>query len=97
MEKIVVLAAGLLLALSAGSGVASAAVSAQDLQNMLSSQLGAQAGSPPDSVVCPGELDTNIGASITCQVTTRGETHPVNVTVASIQGNAVRFQVQVVP
>lgn len=97
MKKTAAVLAGLLLAFSAGSGVASAAVSAQDLQQMVSSQLAAKAGSPPDSVVCPGDLETNAGASITCQVTARGETRGVTVTVASVEGNAVSFNLSVAP
>lgn len=78
------LAAGSVLALSVGAGIASASVNAADLQQMISSQLAAQAGSPPDSVVCPGDLATDPGASITCAVSKNGETRGVTVSVASV-------------
>lgn len=98
MKKTLALVAGLMLALSAGSGIASAAMSAQDVEQMLSNQIGAKAGSPPDSVICPGELATDEGASITCQVTAAGETHPVTLTVVSVDGSgAVHFNMQVAP
>ena len=97
MKKTFAVAGALLLALSAGSGVASAAVSASDLQMMISSQLAAQLGSPPDSVTCPGELKTEPGAAITCQVSARGETRGITVTVASVEGNQVKFSLSIAP
>ncbi len=84
MKKTLALAAGSVLALSMGAGIASASVSAAELQQMISSQLAAQAGSPPDSVVCPGDLATDAGASITCAVTKGDETRGVTVSVASV-------------
>lgn len=95
MKKTLALAAGSLLALSAGAGIASAAVTAADLQQMISSQLGAQAGSPPDAVVCPGDLATDVGASITCAVTKDGETRGVTLSVVSVEDNGkVQFNMQ---
>lgn len=89
MKTPLALAAGSLLALSAGAGIASASVSAADLQQMISSQLSSQAGSGPATVNCPGDLDTDIGASITCAVTMGGETRGVTITVASIENGQV--------
>lgn len=95
MKKSLALAAGLLLGLSAGSGVASADVSADQLQNMISSQMAARAGSPPDAVVCPEGLITTAGSAVTCQVTMGGETRGVTVSVASVDENGVNFSMQV--
>ena len=89
MKKTLTLAAGSLLAFSVGAGVASASVSTADLQQWISSQLGAQSGAPPDSVVCPGDLDTTAGTSITCAVTTGDETRGVTVTVDSVDNSAI--------
>jgi hypothetical protein len=94
MKKTLVLAAGTLLALSAGAGAASASVTAADLQQWLSSQLAAQADSPPDSVACPGDLDATVGASITCAVTRGDETRGVTVTVTSLDGDAINFNIE---
>lgn len=94
MKKTLALAAGSVLALSVGAGIASASVSAADLQQMISSQLGAQAGSPPDSVVCPGDLATDIGASITCAVSKGGETRGVTLSVVSVENGNVQFNMQ---
>jgi hypothetical protein len=88
MKKTLALVAGSLIALSAGAGVASASVSAAELQDMLSSQL-AQAGSQPDAVSCPGGLDPEPGAAVTCAVTMGGETRGVTITVASVDNGQV--------
>lgn len=95
MKKPVLLAAGLLLAFSAGSGIASADVSADQLQNMISSQMASRAGAPPDSVVCPEGLATTVGSAVTCEVTAGGQTRGVTVSVASVEGDAVNFSMQV--
>lgn len=84
MKKILVLVAGSALALGAGAGIASAAVSAAELQQMISSELASQAGSAPESVACPGDLAADLGASITCAVTMAGETRGITITVASM-------------
>jgi len=94
MKKTLAAAAGSLLALSVGAGIASASVTAADLQQMISSQLTSQAGSPPDSVVCPGDLATDVGASITCAVTKGPETRGVTVSVVSVDGGQVQFNMK---
>lgn len=96
MTKTLALFAGSLVALSAGAGIASASVSAADVQQMISSQLAAQAGSAPQSVICPADLATDVGASVTCEVTApTGETRGVTVTVASVGADgAVNFSMQ---
>lgn len=83
MKTTLALAVGSVLALSMGAGIASAAVSAADLQQMIIAQL-AQTGSAPDSVVCPGDLSTDVGASINCAVTKDDETRGVTVSVVSL-------------
>ena len=89
MKTFLAVAAGSLLALGAGAGIASAAVSAAELQDMISNQMASQGGSPPDSVVCPDDLSPDVGASVTCAVTKNGETRGVTVTVASVDNGQV--------
>jgi hypothetical protein len=96
MKKTLTTVGGLLLALSAGAGLASADVSVGDVQKMIIDQLTPKLGTAPDSVVCPGGLATNVGAAVTCQVTAGGETHPVTVAVASVDpSGALSFSMQV--
>lgn len=89
MKKTLALATGTLLALTAGAGIASASMSAAELQEMISSQLASQAGTVPDAVSCPGDLAPELGASITCAVTAGGETRGVTITVASVDNGQV--------
>ena len=92
--KTILAAAACLLALSAGAGIAAAAVSAAELQDMISNQMASQGGSPPDSVVCPADLSADLGASVTCAVTKNGETRGVTVTVASVDNGQVSLSMQ---
>jgi hypothetical protein len=94
MKKTLAVAAGSFLALSTGAGVASASVTAADLQQMISSQLASQNGSAPDSVVCPGDLATDVGASVTCAVSKGPETRGVTVSVVSVVGAQVQFSMK---
>ena len=91
MRKILVPLAASLLALSAGAGIASASMSAAEVQEMISSQLASQAGLPPAAVNCPGELATDIGSSITCAVTMGDETRGVTITVVSVDNGQLNF------
>lgn len=84
MKIIVAALAAPLIALSAGAGIASASVSAADLQQLISSQLAAQAGTPPNAVDCPEDLATDIGSSTTCAVTFGDETRGFTITVVSV-------------
>ena len=95
MKKTLTVVGGVLLAFSASAGVASAAVSAQDVQQMIIDQLTPKLGVAPDSVSCPGDLASDVGAAITCQVSAGGQTHPVTVTVASSDGAALNVTIQV--
>ena len=94
MKKTLAVIAGSLIALGAGAGVASAAVSAQEMEQMISDQLTPQLGEQPDSVVCPTDLETDLGASVTCEVTAGGETHGVMVTVAAVDDAGVHLSMQ---
>lgn len=93
MTKTLALAAGSVLALSLGSGIASASVSAADLQQMISSEIGTQ-GAPPDSVACPEDLASDVGASVTCAVTKGDETRGVTVSVVSVDNGQPQFSMK---
>jgi hypothetical protein len=94
VTKTLALSAASVLALSLGAGIASASVSAADLQQVISSELGTQGGSPPDSVVCPGDLAIDVGASVTCAVTKGDETRGVTVSVVSADDGQPQFSIQ---
>lgn len=94
MRKAIAVVAGSLIALTSGAGIASASMSADEVQQMISSQLAAQAGTPPAAVDCPGELATDIGSSITCAVTIGDETRGVTITVVSTDNGQLNFSMK---
>lgn len=91
MTKILAGAAGFLIALGAGAGVASASVGAVELQDMISSKLAALGGTAPEAVQCPGDLASEIGSSITCAVTVGGETRGLTITVVSVDNGQLNL------
>lgn len=89
MKTLLALAAAPALALTVGTGIATASVSATELQEMISSQLASQAGTPPDAVNCPSDLDPTLGSSVTCAVSLGDQTQGVTVTVESVDDGQV--------
>jgi hypothetical protein len=65
------------------------------VEEQISSQLEAQVGVAPDSVSCADDLPAEEGASITCELTSEGQTYGVTATVSSIDGNTVNFDIEV--
>lgn len=94
MKRVLVLVAGSVLALSVGAGIASASVSAAELQEMISSEIASQAGTPPDAVNCPSDLAPDLGSAVTCAVTMGGETRGVTITVASADDGKLGLSMQ---
>ena len=79
-------AAGLaLVAVLAGCGKVATSDSVED---QIKSQLGA------DSADCPSELEGEVGRSIVCRATKDGETFDVKVTVTSVQGDTINFDIE---
>ena len=93
MKKSLALVAGSLLALAACGGTAT--VSSDDVAQQISDQLAAQVGTAPDSVTCPGDLAAEVGTTMTCELTADGQSLPVTVTVTSVEGSTVNFDIQV--
>ncbi|QWC85956.1 DUF4333 domain-containing protein [Nocardioidaceae bacterium] len=81
------------LALLAGCSASS--VTQADLEQQVSSQLARQVGQEPDSVDCPGDLAAEVGAETTCVLGAGGETIDVMVQVTSVEGDTVRFAIEV--
>lgn len=70
-----------------------AGVDGHDVAQSVLDQL-ATAGKPVDRVSCP-DLEARVGASQRCTLVSRGVTYGVTVTVTSVQGADVRFDIQV--
>lgn len=94
MKRVLVLVAGSVLALSVGAGIASASVSAAELQQMISSEIASQTGTAPDAVNCPSDLAPDLGAAVTCAVEMAGETRGVTITVASMDNGKLGLSMQ---
>jgi hypothetical protein len=78
-------------ACSCSIGSSSHAVSKTDVAQQITSKLTDAAGNKPDSVTCPGDLPANVGAQLNCTMKVKDQTFNVNVTVTSVNGNDVKF------
>jgi hypothetical protein len=86
-------AAGLLATAGACSCSVSskASVSKSDVANQITSKLTDAAGNKPDSVTCPDDLQAKVGAQLNCEMKVKDQKFNVNVTVTSVNGNDVKF------
>ena len=67
------------------------AVSKSDIANQITSKLADAAGNKPDSVTCPNDLPAKVGAELNCTMKVKNQSFNVNVTVTSVNGNDVKF------
>ena len=91
------LVAGAAAGLMASAGACSCsvgskhAVSKGDVANQITSKLTDAAGNKPESVTCPDDLTAKVGAQLNCTMKVKDQTFNVNVTVTSVNGNDVKF------
>jgi hypothetical protein len=71
------------------------AVDKKDVAQEISDQLEQQTGRKPDSVTCPDNLKSLAGATLRCTLVDAGQTYGVNVTVTSVDGTDVKFDIKV--
>jgi hypothetical protein len=64
-----------------------------DVADQISAKVNEKAGHKPQSVTCPDDLKATVGASLDCQMTDDGQTYGVNVTVTSVEGDKVNFDI----
>jgi hypothetical protein len=67
------------------------AVSQSDVANQITAKMTDAAGNKPDTVKCPTDLPAKVGAQINCEMKVKGSTYNVNVTVTSVNGGDVKF------
>jgi hypothetical protein len=87
-------AAGLMAgagACSCSIGTSSHAVSKNDVAQQITTKLTDAAGNKPDSVTCPNDLEAKVGAQLNCTMKVKNQTFNVNVTVTSVNGSDVKF------
>lgn len=53
------------------------------------------AGNKPDSVSCPRDLQAEVGAQVDREMKVKDKTYNVNVTVTSVEGDDVNFDIKV--
>jgi hypothetical protein len=70
-------------------------VSRGALTNAIRSDFTGDEGHTPDSVSCPTALPGVVGASVPCTITDRGNTYPVTVSVVSLHGTNVTYNVSI--
>lgn len=80
--------AGAMVAVGIGIAGCSTFAPADSVETQIVSQLGA------DTADCPTDLDSAVGASITCTATGGGETFDVAVTVTSVAGDTINFDLE---
>jgi hypothetical protein len=66
-------------------------VSKDDVASQVSSKMTDASGDKPDSVSCPQDLKGEVGAQVNCGMKVKGQPFNVNVTVTSIDGDQVKF------
>ncbi|HXL61549.1 MAG TPA: DUF4333 domain-containing protein, partial [Mycobacterium sp.] len=71
------------------------AVDKKDVAQEISDQLQQQTGKKPDSVTCPDNLKSLAGATLRCTLVDARQTYGVNVTVTSVEGSHVKFDIKV--
>jgi hypothetical protein len=61
------------------------------IADQITSKLTDAAGNKPDTVTCPGDLLGKVGAQLNCEMKVKGASYNVNVTVTSVNGSDVLF------
>ncbi len=92
---VVVLTAALAAALGFGGGTSPPPppVPAATVERDIAQLDQDQTGQPPQPVTCPADLPAEDGAELRCTLTSQGQQFAVSVTVTSIQGGTVEYDI----
>jgi Domain of unknown function (DUF4333) len=66
-------------------------VSKDDVSHQISDKMTDSDGNKPESVSCPNDLKATVGATLNCEMKVKGKPFNVNVTVTSVDGDNVKF------
>jgi Domain of unknown function (DUF4333) len=83
------LAAALLI--TGGCATGPKVVTKQDVAEQIKKKLKDANGNPPQSVTCPDDLKPTVGSKLKCTMTMQGQQVGVEVTVTSVDGSNVNF------
>src|SRR5271168_3691461 len=78
-------------ACSCSVGSSSHAVPKNDVSSQISSKMTDASGNKPESVTCPNDLPATVGAQLNFAMKIKGAPYNVNVTVTSVNGSDVKF------
>lgn len=78
-------------ACSCSASTSSPTVAKNDVAGQITAKMTDGAGNKPDSVTCPSDLQAKVGAQVNCEMKVKDVTYKVNVTVTSVNGNDVKF------
>jgi len=90
---LVMAAVATLSACSFSASVGATSVSKDDVQKQISEKVTEQGGTKPDSVTCPSDLKAEVGATLDCKMSDGKKNYGVNVTVTSVDGKTVNFDI----
>ncbi|HLS79271.1 MAG TPA: DUF4333 domain-containing protein [Nocardia sp.] len=91
----IVALAGLALAgCSVSIGSTTPTVKEADLERSVAQTLESQLGQPSDEIDCPDDLKGEVGAVLDCTLTVDGQTSGLTVTVTSVEGDTVNYDVE---
>jgi len=70
-------------------------VDKEAVASAVSDQLAQKVGRPPDSVTCPEDLEGVVGTGLRCELVAGDDTYGLTVTVTSVKGTTVNFDIAV--
>ncbi|KZS66966.1 hypothetical protein A4G27_21770 [Mycobacterium kansasii] len=76
---------------SCSIGSSSHSVSKSDVADQIKAKMTDAAGNKPESVTCPADLPAKVGAQLNCEMKVKDSPYNVNVTVTSVEGKDVKF------
>lgn len=68
-----------------------------DVEKTVAQKFEEQTGGTADDVTCPDDLEAKADASITCQLTSGGQTQDVKVTITSVKDGKAQYNIESVP
>ncbi|NMM87550.1 hypothetical protein B2J88_24880 [Rhodococcus sp. SRB_17] len=80
-------------ACSASVSVGSKQVDKSAVESQITTQLEPKVGKTFEDVTCPDNLDAKVDATVTCTVTMEGSEYDTIATVTSVDGDNVKFDV----
>ncbi|WP_040780283.1 DUF4333 domain-containing protein [Nocardia pneumoniae] len=75
--------------------IGTARVAEADLEKSVKDTLTQKAGQEPDAIDCPGDLTGKTGTTMRCTLTAGADNLGVTLTVTSVEGDTVNYDIEV--